>query len=138
MTFEPLEIQGVITDEVGEPRNDNTRGSGLYRVPIRLSRRVSNDEALYLVQLWDHPPSFTTMHRPGTADVSGDRFTLQRTTIEEVRDVHARTLGLVVDRLNQTVPEMLAKQAAAEQRAADAAAQHRQQVAEVSDNITFK
>jgi hypothetical protein len=27
---EPVEIVGVIADEVGEPRNDGTPGSGLY------------------------------------------------------------------------------------------------------------
>lgn len=137
MTFEPLEIVGVITDEVGKPRNDGTAGSGLYRVPVRLSRSVTHDEAQYLVHLWDRPPSFTTMHRPGTANVSGDRFVLGSTTIEEVRDTHARTLRLVVDRFNDTVPEMLAKQAAAEQRIADAEAAHRKQVDEVADDITF-
>jgi hypothetical protein len=31
--FEPIEIIGVDTPNVGTPRNDGTRGSGLYRVP---------------------------------------------------------------------------------------------------------
>lgn len=38
---EPIRIIGIVVDEVGEPRNDGTRGSALYKVPFRLSRRPS-------------------------------------------------------------------------------------------------
>ena len=43
MPFAPIEIVGVITDEVGSPRNDGGRGSALYAVPIRLSRSLSSE-----------------------------------------------------------------------------------------------
>ena len=36
---EPVSIVGVIVDEVTHPRMDGTRGSALYAVPFRLSRR---------------------------------------------------------------------------------------------------
>lgn len=138
MTFEPLEIQGVIADEVGHPRNDGTPGCGLYRVPVRLSRRVSHDEAQYLTQLWDHPPQFTTMHRPGIAQVSGDVFTLDGTTVEEVRDVHARTLAVIVARFNEEVPKLVAQQEAREERARAERDAHDRNVADVAGYIRFE
>lgn len=137
MTFEPLEIIGVVTDEVGSPRNDGTPGSGLYRVPIQLSRPVSGDEGRYLQQLWDHPPTFTTMHRPGTASVHGDRFNLNKTTIDEVRDYHARTLKAVVAKFNADVPALLAKQQAAADRDRAEREAHQRNVADVAGDIDF-
>lgn len=137
MTFEPLEIIGVVTDEVGSPRNDGTPGSGLYRVPIRLSRAVSGDEGRYLERLWDHPPSLTTMHRPGTASVYGDLVNLNRTTIDEVRDYHARTLQGVVDKFNADVPVVLAKQRAAADRERAEREAHQRNVADVAGEIEF-
>jgi hypothetical protein len=38
-SFEPIEIVGIDTPNVGAARNDGTRASALYRVPIKLSRR---------------------------------------------------------------------------------------------------
>jgi len=35
---EPVQIVAVDTERIGRPRNDGTRGSGLYRVPLLLSR----------------------------------------------------------------------------------------------------
>lgn len=138
MTYEPLDIIGVITEDVGQPRNDGSPGSGLYRVPIRLSRSVNSDEARYLVQLWDNPPSFSMMHRAGIAEVIGDRFTLDGTTVGEVRDYHAKTLRLIVDRLNIDMSAHLAKQAEAQAREEAAEAEHRRQVAEIADDIRFE
>lgn len=138
MPFEPVEIEGVIADQVGQPRNDGTPGCGLYRVPVRLSRRVSYDEAQYLVHLWDHPPQFTTMHRAGIAQVSGDVFTLDGTTVEEVRDVHARTLSLIVGRFNDEVPKLVAQQEAREERARAEREAHDRNVADVAGSIRFE
>lgn len=70
----PLEIVGVDLDGVGTPRNDGTRGSALYMVPILLNRVPTPREAELLVANFDSPPSWTTMHRPGIARVSGDRL----------------------------------------------------------------
>jgi hypothetical protein len=92
--FEPIAIIGVDTPNVGTPRNDGTRGSGLYRVPIKLSRQPPREWAAALSDVWNYPPEFTTMHRPGIASVSGDTVVLEGTTVEEVRDYHARTLTL--------------------------------------------
>lgn len=57
------------------------------------------------------------MHRSGIARVSGDTISLDGTTIEEVRDIHARTLAAIVDRFNEEVPKLIAKQEATDERA---------------------
>jgi hypothetical protein len=132
-----LTIHGVLTDRVGTPRNDGTRGSGLYAVPIRLSRSLAGDEARLLEHLWDRPPEFTTMHRPGIARVSGDVITLDGTTIDEVERYHARTLSLVVDAFNLQIVQL--RLAEAEQQAREAADReaHRQHVEDVTDRLRF-
>lgn len=137
MAYEPIRIEGIITDQVGTPRNDGTAGSALYAVPFRLSRNLNADEAAHLVQLWDRPPQFTTMHRPGIARASGDRLVLDGTTIDEVEQYHAATLRLVVEQLNRDSEEHT-------RRMADEAARHEQQrerhashIDEVAGRIEF-
>lgn len=53
MTFEPLKVTGVITEDVGSPRNDGTPGSGLYKVPLRLSGRPSGEWTTAFVRAFD-------------------------------------------------------------------------------------
>ena len=137
MQFEPLGIVGVTTERVGQPRHDGSPGSGLYAVPVRLSRQLKADEAQLLVHLWDNPPSFSTMHRPGTARASGDTFTLERTTIEEVERYHAKTLSSIVDVFNVEVPTFRAAEEAERQRHREADEAHRQQVDDVASRIRF-
>ena len=102
---EPFSIIGIDLDRVGQPRNDGTPGSGLYAVPITLSRQLSARETDLLVHFWDHPTSYTTMHRPGTAQVSGSSFVLNATTIDEVRDYHAATVKQAVAATNSAFAE---------------------------------
>jgi len=90
--MEPITIKGVDAQRVGTPRNDGTPGSGLYTVPIKLSRTVTPTEAKLLEQNWDRPPVFTTMHRAGILRAAGDTVVLDATTIEEVKQYHAETL----------------------------------------------
>lgn len=134
---EPLMILDVIAEEVSQPRNDGSRGSALYEVPIRLSRTPTPLEADLLRQVWDHPPQFTLRHRPGILRVIGDRLVLEGTTIEEVRDVHAPTLRLVVDQVNQLATshqaEALRKQEVEKVRAQ----QHADHVKRVAGEINF-
>ena len=137
MDFEPLRIEGIDPDNVGEPRADGTAGSALYSVPIRLSRRVTGEESGMLEQLWDRPPSFTTMHRPGIARVVGDSFILDGTTVDEVARYHARTLSLVVDQFSTDMPEVVQarlREAALRQTAADA---HREHVRDIAGQVWF-
>jgi hypothetical protein len=98
----PITIKGIIVDAVSHPRNDGTRGSALYKVPFQLSARPSREWALLFVETWNHPPRFTTMHRPGIARVEGDRVILDGTTVEEIEKYHRETLKLVLARVNET------------------------------------
>jgi hypothetical protein len=70
--------------------------------------------------------------------VSGDRIILDGTTVEEVRDYHAKTLKLVVDTLNEAEVRYRARQRAeAEQKAAERA-KHDTNVRDVADDIKFE
>jgi hypothetical protein len=135
---EPVKVRGVIEDEVGEPRNDGTRGSGLYKVPIRLSARPSGTWARLFVETWNHPPRFTTMHRPGIASVIGDKVILDGTTIEEVEKYHAETLGLVVDEVNADAA-VIEEQERNRRKAGEAVRRrHHEHVRKVSGRIRFE
>jgi hypothetical protein len=133
----PLEIVGVDVDGVGTPRNDGTRGSALYLVPIRLNRVPTPREAELLIANFDRPSSWTTMHRPGIARVSGDRLLLDGTTVDEVKEYHAKTIRLAVDATNAKEAEFRRR----DQAAADAARahddKHREHVADVAGEIDF-
>lgn len=134
---DPVRIVGVIADEVGEPRNDGTRGSALYAVPFRLSKRVSADWATVFEQVWNRPPRLTTMHRPGIARVSGDRIVLDGTTIEEVQRYHRDTLVLCVNETNRIIAEheeQVRRQEEERRRRSD---EHRSRVRDLSDEISF-
>ncbi|MDT0263984.1 hypothetical protein [Jatrophihabitans lederbergiae] len=126
--MEPLRIVDVIVDKVGSPRGDGTAGSSLYLVPIRLSRAVTEFEALRTVAVWDKLKPFPYRHRPGTVTVAGDTVSFAATTIDEYREVHKATLDRVLDQVNG--------ESAHQQRERETAAQveqaHRQHVAEVA------
>ena len=99
---EPIRLEGIIADEVTQPRSDGTRGSGLYVVPFRLSRRPSSGWASAFVEAWDRPSRFTTMHRPGIVRIEGDKVVLDGTTIEEVERYHRDTLNLALEAANRS------------------------------------
>jgi len=134
---EPIHISGIITDEVTVPKMDGSRGSALYKIPFRLSKRPSELWKKIFLQLWQFPPQFTTMHRPGIASVYGDKIILDGTTIEEVRDYHRETLILCVDEANkkekQIIEEQLRKEALAKQRQN----QHYGNVNSIAEDIKF-
>ena len=133
----PLDIVGVDTDHVGQPTNDGSPGSALYRVPIKLNRVPTAREAELLVHYWDHPSSWTTMHRPGIAHVTGSSLVLDGTTVDEVKEYHAKTVRLAVDATNQREAQL---RAADESKASAAQAQssaHQQHVSDVANDIEF-
>lgn len=134
---EPIRIVGVVKDQVGAPRSDGSPGSGLYRVPLRLSRRPSALWAEVFIRTWDHPPSWTSMHRPGTLTVEGDCVVLNRTTLEEVERVHQATLRGVLDATSREVAEIEASQRAEKEREEGRQAEHRAHVDDIADRITF-
>ena len=133
----PLDIVGVDADHVGQPKNDGSPGSGLYRVPIKLSRVPTAREAELLVHYWDHPSSWTTMHRPGIAYVSGSSFVLDGTTVDEVKQYHAKTVRLAVDAANEHEAQLRAADDAKAAAADAQSAAHQQHVSEVAKDIDF-
>lgn len=133
----PLQIVGVVEDQIGSPKNDGSRGSALYKVPIRLNRSPDGDESRLLVEAWNNPQQYTTMHRPGIARVYGDQIVLDGTTIEEVRDYHARTVKLAVDTVNAQMVELDARRAREKEAAEAAQKAHDANVSDVAKQIKF-
>ena len=134
---EPIRIIGIDTEHVGKPRNDGTRGSALYRVPLRLNRTPSPTWAQAFVAVWDHPPQFSTMHRPGIASVSGDRITLDGTTVEEIERYHAETLRHVIPEVNRRVAEYEAEVHRRHEREDEERGKHDAAIRDTARRISF-
>ncbi|MBN1450502.1 MAG: toll/interleukin-1 receptor domain-containing protein [Anaerolineales bacterium] len=135
--FEPIHIIGIIFDQVGTPRNDGTRGSALYSIPFRLSKHPSHEWAEFFIHFWDHPPRFTSMHRPRIASVIGDTVVLDGTTIEEVKDYHRDTLILCVQETNKAYNEFIERRQKANEREQEQLRKHKQSVNDISKQIKF-
>jgi len=105
--MEEIKIIKIITEEITEPRKDGTRGSSLYSIPFKLNATPSSLWIDAFIKTWNLPPSYTSMHRPGIASVSGDRIILDGTTIEEVKDTHKKTLELCISEANRIEQEIL-------------------------------
>ncbi len=133
-----IRIIGVDSDGVGKPRKDGTRGSALYRVPLKLSKTPSAEWAELFKQTWDHPPRYTTMHRPGIASVEGNTIVLDGTDMEEIERYHADTLRLVIPKVNQLVGEIEAEKKAEAERKKREAAEHAEKVDEVAARLSFE
>lgn len=133
----PIHILGVITDQVTLPRMDGTRGSALYKIPFRLSRYPSTLWRELFVRNWNHPPRFTTMHRPGIASVVGDEIILDGTTIEEVRDCHRETLMLCVEETNKEEQAILDEKRRVEEQENLRKDQHYNRVKDIAGSINF-
>lgn len=135
--FEPIRVTGIVKERVGRARNDGTPGSGLYEVPLQLSRTPSSTWSEFFRECWNHPPSFTTMHRPGIARVAGDTVVLDGTTIDEVEKYHLDTVKLCVARANDVE---IARVERARRRAEQDEAErqvHDAHVDEVADRLKF-
>jgi hypothetical protein len=135
--FEPVRILNIIVDEVTTPRNDGTRGSALYRIPFQLSRRPPSEWCDVFIEQWNHPPRFTSMHRPGIATVSGDKVYLDGTTIEEVKKYHRETLVLALNETNRLYADYAREKFAREQQRCRLKEDHERKVREDADDIRF-
>lgn len=135
---EPVRIVGVDTERIGRPRNDGTRGSALYRIPLLLNRVPAAVWSASFADAWDVPPAWTTMHRPGIASVQGDRIVLEGTTIDELERYHLKTLKLVVRQLNERTSQYLRDQREADKAADQATAEHDRQVRETAYRLSFE
>lgn len=135
--WEPIKITGVIADKVSTPRMDGSRGSALYEVPFRLSRRPPSNWGGLFVESWNHPPQFTSMHRPGIADVEGDIIWLRRTTLEEVERYHRDTLKLAVEAANKIYEEHARQRVARQQAELERDRLHKESVQAAAKRISF-
>lgn len=135
--MEEIKIIEVIKSEITEPVNDGTQGSALYTIPFRLNRTPSSLWVDVFVKMWNHPPKFTTLHRPGIATVSGDRIILSGTTIEEVKRTHKETLELCVSEANRIEAEYVQKQTEHNQAVQERSSEFRRRVEEQAKDIDF-
>ena len=135
--FEEIRITGIITERITEPRNDGTEGSALYSIPFSLSRRPDAEWSRLFSQKWDRPAQFTTMHRPGIARVHGDAIVLNGTTIEEIENIHHKTLQSVVAETNRAYGELRGQQDELRAREETATQEHRKRVEEIAKRLTF-
>lgn len=134
---EPIKIMGVIVDEVTEPRLDRTRGSALYEVPFRLSRRPSSLWTNIFLQTWQRPPQFTSMHRPRIASIHGDKVILDGTTIEEIKNYHRATLMLCKKAANEEESRILEQQRLEAEAAKQRSEEHRDNISKLSEDLDF-
>lgn len=134
---EPIHIMGIITNEVTVPKMDGTRGSALYKIPFRLSKRPSELWRKIFIATWNSPPRFTTRHRPGIASIFGDKIILDGTTIEEVRDYHRETLVLCVDIANKKEQEIIEQERIRKENEEMRKNQHYNNVNSIADEIIF-
>jgi len=135
--FEDITITRVIVEDIGEPRNDGTRGSALYAIPFALSRRPPSEWAKLFIANWNNPPQFTTAHRPGIARIHGATVTLGRTTIEEVEEHHRDTLQLAVAETNRQYREWRRNQEQRRAREQSLRVEHQKRVDDISKRIRF-
>jgi len=135
--FEPIRILGIIEESVTKPRKDGTPGSALYSVPFKLSRHPPAEWADYFPRAWDHPSIWSSAHRPGICQVSGDTIWLNGTTLEEVEKTHKATLLLALEETNTRYAEYAATKAGEEQKRHQEEEDHRRRVSEQAKRIKF-
>jgi hypothetical protein len=135
--FEDIKITRVIVEDVTEPRNHGTAGSALYSIPFALSRTPPTEWKQLFLNNWNHPPTFTSMHRPGIAKIHGATITLDGTTIEEVESCHRDTLQLAVAETNKQYRDWQNKQKQRQEREETMRLQHRNRIEDASKRIKF-
>jgi hypothetical protein len=136
--IEPIRIVGIIVDEVSVPKMDGTRGSALYKIPFKLSRKPSDIWEKVFIQAWNHPPRFTTMHRPGIASVSGNKIILNGTTIDEVEKYHRETLKLSVNQANEAEKDYEIQRKRKDDIEKARIQDHEKEVKEIAKRISFE
>ncbi|HKR29854.1 MAG TPA: toll/interleukin-1 receptor domain-containing protein, partial [Terriglobales bacterium] len=135
--FEDIKIMRVIVEDITEPRDDGTHGSTLYSIPFALSAGPPLEWEQLFLENWDHPRSFTTMHRPGIASISRATVILNGTTLEEVERYHRDTLQLAVTETNRQYRDRLREQQQSRAREDAALDERRKHIEEVSKRIKF-
>lgn len=132
-----VKIKGILVDEIGEPLNDGSPGSALYRVPFELNKLPDNLWSELFRYTWDRPPQFTMRHRPGIGYVNGNKIILERTTIEEVKEIHKDTLKLVVETVNKQHAEIMLKEKLKKEREEQERIRHQDNIRNTANDIDF-
>jgi hypothetical protein len=135
--FEDIKITRVIVEEITEPRNDGSDGSALYSIPFALSVSPPSEWIQLFTENWNHPPRYTTMHRPGIASVNGATVILNGTTIEEVERYHRDTLQLAVAETNRQYRESRRDHEQRNIRVNALREEHRKRIEDASKRIKF-
>lgn len=136
--YEDIKILGIITNEVTVPKMDGSRGSALYKVPFKLSETPRNTWKQLFINLWNSPPRFTSMHRPGIANVIGDKIILNGTTIDEVKSYHRETLLLCIEEANKKEKQIIKRQNEIEKERNERVQEHFQSIEDISRNIDWR
>jgi len=134
---EPIKIKGIVLDKITHPTNDETAGSGLYKIPFELNTTPSYEWRELFINAWDRPPSWTSMHRPGIATVYGNQVILNGTTIEEVEKYHKDTLKLAVEVANKKLEEINIRKQQKDERDRIERENHRKNIDDISNRINF-
>ena len=134
---EEIRIKGILIDEVTQPLNDGTRGSGLYKIPFELNKRPDYEWIDLFINTWNRPPRFTSMHRPGIASVYGNKIVLDGTTIEEVEKYHKDTLKLSVEVANNTLRELKVRKKQKEEQERQRLEEYKNRLGDISKRINF-
>jgi hypothetical protein len=137
LDFEDIKITRVIVEDVTQPRNDGTPGSALYSIPFALSRTPPVGWSQIFIESWNHPPRFTTMHRPGIANTYGATVTLNGTTVEEVERYHRDTLQLAISETNKKYREWHNRQEQQRLQENRIREEHQKKIDEASKRIKF-
>ncbi len=132
-----IKILGVIVDEVTSPKNDGSQVSALYNVPFKLNIVPDRRWSELFVQIWNRPPRFSLMHRPGIASVSGNKIFLNGTTMEEVEKTHKATLDLVIKTTNERFDILLEEERINAIKEQQAFNEHRRNIADISKRLNF-
>lgn len=132
-----IKILGILVDEVTSPIIDGSRGSALYTIPFELSEFPANEWIDYFIEAWNHPSSFTTMHRPGIASITGNKIILKGTTIDEVDQYHKVTLKSAVTQANKNYLAYFKKQTVDVELKKRKEEEHSHHIKEISKKISF-
>ena len=106
-------------------------------MPFQLSRQPSIEWSGHFIETWNHPPSYSTMHRPHIRRILGDRLILEGTTVDEIEKYHQDTLKLVLETVNRDIAELEAKLRREQEKRDEQLRQHRQTVEEAAKRIRF-
>ncbi len=101
-TFTPIEVK---IKGIDESMTLPIQGKSLFKIYIELDQDPPYEWDDIFIQSWNHPPQFTSMHRPSIATVQGKYICLNGTTADEIEKYHKTTLKLALVEANRNYNE---------------------------------